>query len=338
MSVRCASPGVSPGVSPASAPRNQPPVARDDDPCVELLYTASQEGRSTDVLAMLRARVYRAHHIRRALCIAASSDHANVLQAILQKIPYVNVPLSELVSASCAHSIAELTPLYGAAHHGSLESASVLVEAKVDVNNSGSSFTRPLAAAARGGHTEVLQLLIDAKADVDREVRSEEPLLVDAIEGGESDCVQALLQAKATANPREPEGPLGVLCTRVPMCAAARRNRPDMLELLIAAKGDVDGAPIHVAAGHGCTEAVHTLRHHGAQLRERDGWTVLMLAACKGHAATVQRLLVYDPQLADVASTRTRLCNGRAVLRGSTPLDMAREFEHEGVAALLHST
>ena len=63
-----------------------------------------------------------------------------------------------------------------------------------------------------------------------------------------------------------------------------------------------------------------------------------MLAACRGHAATVQRLLAHDPQLADVASTRSRFFDGRAVLRGSTPLDVAREFEHEDVAALLHST
>ena len=153
-----------------------------------------------------------------------------------------------------------------------------------------------------------------------------------------------------------------------PICAAAHNGDISMLHLLLQHKASVDmRAPITWAAGHGCVDAVHMLllakapnghqctplisaAHHGQvdvmllllqakagamHCWELSGWSALSAAASGGHTAEVRCLLQHAPALVTVATRQHIRRASVEIPAGATPLDVARRFQHAGVAALL---
>ena len=234
-----------------------------------LLWVASQEGRAADVHALLAAGAFDRHALGNALAVAAANNHAGVAEVLIRNGAEASYKNERFPQGA---------PLYCAAFFGSAEAARVLVQAGADVNSQSNS---PLFAAARCGHPDIVQLLLDANSDIAQGEYS--PLLAAATRRGDIGIVRMLLDAKADAN-----RPSGAYQRHPPMCAAARCNRSDILELLIAAKGSVDArsgfkaSPILLAAEHGCFEALQTLHRHGARYqaaRSRRGGTAHAAAA-----------------------------------------------------------
>ena len=124
-----------------------------------------------------------------------------------------------------------------------------------------------------------------------------------------------------------------------PLHYAAKRNRKDVAKLLIGYKADVDAAnwytmtPLHVAARYGSKDVAELLVYQGANVRARDvlgytplhycGYGYLRKAPSPGHEAVAKFLLA---RRIDV--------NARGN-DGKTPLGLALEWRHKGVAKIL---
>ena len=117
------------------------------------------------------------------------------------------------------------------------------------------------------------------------------------------------------------------------MYIAAQKGHIDIVEKLIAAGCDVDKArtdtgatPLYIAANRGHIDIVEKLIAAGCDVdkaKTTTGTTPLFIAAQKGHIDIVKQLLENG--------ANKLLCDSD----GDSPLDVARVWGHNNIAALL---
>jgi ankyrin repeat protein len=98
------------------------------------------------------------------------------------------------------------TVLNYAAGRGHLEVVQVLIEQKVDVNQSGRKGTTAVMAASRECHVEVVKILVKAKADVNHVNDQFDTALMFAAAGNYDEIVKILIESNADLNRENSEG------------------------------------------------------------------------------------------------------------------------------------
>jgi ankyrin repeat protein len=217
------------------------------------------------------------------------------------------------------------TPLYLAAENGYPAVVEILLDRQADVNLASNLGLTPLHAAVFLGHPDVAAILLKHGAKVND--------IFVAAGVGDVAKVKALLadhpDAIASRGPQGGETPLGV---------AAMNGRQAVVEVLLAAKADVNAAknlnianrdpgetPLHEACAYGYAAIVQSLLDHGAEVNAQDGLysTPLHYAAEGGRKDIVALLLAHG---ADVNPTDKDHW---------TPLHLAAANDHWDVVALL---
>jgi ankyrin repeat protein len=239
------------------------------------------------------------------------------LLVALHALPAANTPAELLAKAS---------------RLGDLKTAEVLLSSGADPNAPDRYGATPLYYAASFNHVEMVQLLLAYHADPNAPVKmnrrkddTEPPneALQYAAGSGNIRIVSTLLAAGAEIDTKGAQG-------RTALHFAG--TQVAVMHVLIEHGADVtvrDGegvAPLDQAVWNGSLDAVAILLAHGARLNEAEpatGATPINEAAYRGHAAVVQYLLRFNPDLA-VADNRH-----------NTPLENAIRFRHEDSALLL---
>jgi ankyrin repeat protein len=266
------------------------------------LWVAAQEGRTAEVEALVeeaRKTSMRSSELdaatSKALSIAASNDHADVVTALLAAGAKPNRHGRHCALRACARA-------------GSVKAAAVLLSAKASVNGEGLS---ALHDACHMGHADVVKLLLDARADKEARNDMAETPLYTAVRGGWPQCLELLLTAKADVHARV-HGWGAVHAAASAPFEADRENRTGALKeamcaalrLLLAAKADIDmpaqpntdtrgQTPAFVAAANDCPFAIQTLANAKADLDRptNHSHTPLHEACYLGHTATVKALV-----------------------------------------------
>jgi len=163
------------------------------------------------------------------------------------------------------------------------------------VNVAQSNGATPLLIAAQNGHRDVVALLLDKGAAVNQMRIDGGTALIIAAQNGHRDIVKLLLEKGAAVNQAMQDG-------ATPLLITAQNGHRDVMELLLD-----KGAAVNQAMS--------------------DGRTPLHAAAYFGHRDIVTLLLKYS------ADKSTEVTMGS--LRGSRPVDLARQQGHTAVIALL---
>jgi ankyrin repeat protein len=200
-----------------------------------------------------------------------------------------------------------VTSLHWATEKGQTEIVKLLIAKGVDVNAKHATGTTPLHRAAEKGQTEIVKLLIAKGADVNARAVSVEGMsnitpLHWAAEKGHTETVKFLIAGGADVNARHTKGDM-------PLHWAAEKGHTEVVKLLIAKGADVnaravsnegtrDLTALHWAAHNGHTETVKFLIAKGADAhtKDKDGDTLLDVAAQKGHKDLVELLRQHEPK------------------------------------------
>ena len=283
------------------------------------VWLASQAGR-LDELAQLPPAMFNRVTLERALRVAAANDHAEIVSFLLR------VGVTNQDAPAMARP-----PLQTAARHNSADAMHVLIEAKANANVD-TSIWPTVVVAAENGATACVQLLAVAKADLAATDCNGFTSLCAAAQRGNISMLHLLLQHKASVDMREP------------ITVAARHGHMNAVRALILAKADINSTdvnrvtPLIAAAQAGHADVLLLLLQSKADamnFKPIPGWSALSAAATAGHTSVVRCLLHHAPALAAVV-TRAHIRNiiGK-IPAGSTPLDIARIYQHADVIALL---
>jgi len=190
-----------------------------------------------------------------------------------------------------------------------------------------SSGKTELMQAAADGDRERATALLDAGADVDERNANGGTALMYAVSAGEAELIRLLLERGADPNAKARIG-------WTPMLVAAAKGRDEAVRLLLEGGADpmtpdaYGWTPLMRAVSGGYLDAVDALLACGRidlQAREESGATALHIAAGRGYANIVRRLLE--------AGAEARAADGE----GRTPADVARLLGHHEAEALLRS-
>eukprot|EP00930_Biecheleria_cincta_P097403 TRINITY_DN89117_c0_g1_i1.p1 TRINITY_DN89117_c0_g1~~TRINITY_DN89117_c0_g1_i1.p1 ORF type:complete len:382 (+),score=70.62 TRINITY_DN89117_c0_g1_i1:114-1259(+) len=232
----------------------------------------------------------------------------------------------------CIGDMQDVTPLHFACRCGHLEIVNALIEAKADIaavtGDRGKYAGRmPLHAAADNGSLPVIQRLLALGADLhakDRDGRT--PLHWAAItQAGSAKPAEALLEARADVT-------AVTNLSRTPLHFAARAGNADVIEILVAAKADINAkntekgnTPLHAAAGSASLTAAQIILDAGADIDALDDSAMMPLhwAVCASRVQTVSALIEAKAQI----NARSRT--------GYTPFGLAEEWSHNGMTKLL---
>eukprot|EP00438_Fugacium_kawagutii_P020087 Skav200149 [mRNA] locus=scaffold2013:334194:335099:- [translate_table: standard] len=179
------------------------------------------------------------------------------------------------------------TPLHFAAEKGSLECASLLLEAGADKEVKAKGKT-PLHLAALNGHVELLRFLIESGAEKDACAGNGATCLHLAAHKGRTAAVRALLEFRAAINEVTTDG-------RTALHFAAEFGRLEVARLLLQAGAEKEQpttdehclTPLHWAAYSGHLELVRLLLENGCDKQKTTkpfDETPSQLALSVGHA------------------------------------------------------
>lgn len=250
----------------------------------------------------------------RPLHTACTRDDLAMVTLLLAKGAHVNATMEF-----------GITPLDFTATQGSVEVATVLLDAGADVNNQDEkTATTPLHRAAIRGGMDMVSLLISRGARVDAETNDEATPLFAAAEYGHLEVVKYLIAMDPTGwhlhcspiHAVASNGHLEVLDHLIqegvdvdlknkfdvtPLCAAVLKERLSVMEYLITngadvnqkMKSDRDFTYLHFAAENGDEDAVRLLAESDANVDAKDefGYTPLHIAAVHGAVGVVETLL-----------------------------------------------
>lgn len=222
-------------------------------------------------------------------------------------------PTLALTHVSC-----DMTPLLGAAAGGHADDATVLLDAKANVNAQNSFGQTPLHYAATGDFKDVAELLISHGADINAKDKNGRTPLYGAFENWHKDMAVLLMAHGADPNIADANG-------KTPLHLAAGWIRTDQVELLLANKADVNArdkagdTPLYIAVSLGARDDIaQLLLSHGADasIKGHDGRTPQEIALQKG-----------DKDMAGIlGNPTTTLGAPPAPVDGVTPPDLIARF------------
>jgi uncharacterized protein len=216
------------------------------------------------------------------------------------------------------------TPVYAAATHGHATTVRLLLDStERRANRTAKNYQSPLTIALNNGHADIARLLLADGAEYDFLDDQSARVLATQVALGHTGVVRLFIENKTRVD--VPAGGYTALF------AAANRDDPALLDILLAAGAPVDQAPedgvtpLMAAAARGNIAHVERLLAAGAKVSavSRNGDTPLHYAALKGEPAVLQKLLAAG---ADVnAANRS----------GYTPLSIALSLANpDGLPAL----
>lgn len=205
------------------------------------------------------------------------------------------------------------TPLMWAVYRTDYEVAQALIAKKADPNAANQFGANPLTEAARKSDERLVKMLLDAGAKADSANPDGETALMTAISGGDLSIVQMLVNAGANVNTIEKfhnQTPLMYAVT-------ANRNAAQIVKLLLSKGADVKPRALYSDWPSQITSEPRT------QYRSVGGLTALLYATRSGCYDCVDALLVAGADINEPTP------------EGITPLMIALDNEHNGVAKLL---
>ena len=285
-----------------------------------IVWLASQAGR-LDELAQLPLELLDRVTMQRSLYAAIVNNHAGIVRFLLQ---------AGAAIGKNAHLLQ--TALHTAARHDSADALRALIEANAGLNDADADRRSAVVTAVEHGATACLRVLLLAKAALETTNQHNYSPVCAAARNGDVSMLHLLLQHKASMD------------MRGPIASAARNGHVGAVHVLFLAKADIDSTDYH-----GCTPLIAAARsgHVAVMLlllqAKADAmhcihisdWSALSSAASAGHTAAVRCLLQHAPALAAVVTREWVWTAGGSVPAGSTPLDIARRFQHADVVALL---
>ena len=260
------------------------------------------------------------------------------------------------------------SPLFYASLWGVTETMEYLMARGENVNHNGGLYGNPLNAAAAHGNLEAVQLLLERQADIDAVGGMLGTALASSSYQGQTSVVSLLLREKADLEKS------GGWFNHTPIIAASRvasrKVSEEVTRLLVKAGADLNSTDdgektaLHHASADGKTNVARYLIRHDASLnlQDRDGMTPLADAIVNGQHKAAKCLVQAgaDPNIRNeqgYTAVHHAASNGQLdLLRAMvgqqhnppdfearadedevTPLDIAREGNHEGVVEFLES-
>lgn len=255
------------------------------------LHTAAQCGDAEMVELLLRYGGHieaRDSQFMAALHYACDRGHQGVVDVLLDKGASIE-----------ALGVDGRSPLICAASRGHRHVVELLLRRKASIRSKDEGENTALHWAAYYGHVDVADFLLHRKLPInDRNADGLAPLHL-AVVGSQFAAVEFLLRMNAML---EPQCRLG----RTPMHYACGSDNADIVRLLLSAGAQAEATvagdlrrPIHIAASTGNVEIVQLLCEKGVAVDIRDsaGDRPLCIAACRGHADVVEKLLDFKSPL-----------------------------------------
>eukprot|EP00090_Calanus_glacialis_P006188 TRINITY_DN14856_c0_g1_i1.p1 TRINITY_DN14856_c0_g1~~TRINITY_DN14856_c0_g1_i1.p1 ORF type:complete len:604 (+),score=165.54 TRINITY_DN14856_c0_g1_i1:579-2390(+) len=221
--------------------------------------------------------------------------------------------------------------LLQAARDGDYEIVKKSIKASIfkkgeDVNRRDDRECTALHYAVKISHVGITKLLLDKGADLQAEDKHGWSVLHYAVRYGNETILEFLLNRGADIHAKEKRG-WNVLHI------AARNGQSDKARLLLENEIDVHEYQsqgwnaLHLAVRYGQPDTISTLLEYGININaDNGGWTALHLAALNGHMDIVSILL-------------NKGANSAILNRdGKMALDIARDEEHERIAAIIIET
>jgi ankyrin repeat protein len=260
------------------------------------LWTAAVQGLSVPVNCAVRG-IPNARFATKLLSAAAWNDNADTLIDLLGLRPAGTAPAflhpddADLLVRTAG---SECFFLPYAAEHGSDSAVVALLHAKVAVNITNGHKSPPLIyTVLRSAQASTVAILLGAKADVTVTDISGKTASHWALTFGHVDIMRQLLEAKADVHGGDPR------CAHV--ARAAGNGDPDMVQLLLGAKADVDlrFVQLTLAVRRRDYGAVRRLVAARADVDGTDytGATHLQFAAFQGDVRMVRGLLKAKAQV-----------------------------------------
>ncbi len=216
----------------------------------------------------------------------------------------------------------------------------LLLSAFVQAAPSKKDATAELLAATADGKGDRIIAALAAGADPNARNEQKTPALLtitsNTVWGDEKAVIAAFVKAKANLNITNSDG-------TTPLMAAAAKDRPNMIEPLIAGGAkveatDTDGwTAIHYAANNGNWRSIEKLIAAKANLNAaaKDGWTAMMMALDGGKGGIAEKLVKAEAKMPtawpDGASSLIHAVSGRdlgavrIVLASNPKIDEAAE-------------
>ncbi|KAJ7028115.1 ankyrin repeat domain-containing protein [Mycena alexandri] len=213
-----------------------------------------------------------------ALWIAAAADLMEMVQFLLERVPYLPDP--------------ECPEIIVASNYGHLQMTQLLVEHGANVNVQGRYFGSALQAASYNGHENIVQLLIEHGANVNAQGGYYGSTLQTASLKGHGNIVQLLIEHGVNVNAQG--GHFGSA-----LQAASYNGNENIIHLLIEQGANVNvqggdfGSALQAASFNGHINIVQLLIEHGANVNAQGGEydSALQAASAKGHVTIVQLLI-----------------------------------------------
>lgn len=242
----------------------------------------------------------------KALNKAAYAGHIDAVREILASGVDVNATL-----------MFQYPPLLAAIHGGHPEIAELLLDHGVSLTNKEDE--NPLIVAVQRARTEIVELLLRRGIDVNAANEKGMTALMYAAQNGEAELVRMLLAAGADPNLEDKFGYTALALVGGNLTLG---KKPDVSVELIEGGADMSGRffPHKISFTGGVDRHSPIQWATATGMRDKEGNTMLMIAAAKGRRRAVHRLL------SDVPVDAVNLA-------GQTAADVAEAAGHSDVAA-----
>ncbi|OQN96228.1 hypothetical protein B0A48_17790 [Cryoendolithus antarcticus] len=262
--------------------------------CMAVFEWATEVGHIKIVASLLRIGPYRAmpEALTKALVSASTSNHIEIVEALIQAGADVNTPTEWAFSN--ALDMASLM--------GHVEVVEALLRAGANANGPRyDDYASPLQTSSRNGHLEIVDALLHAGAILDKGGEYMNAL-EEACTEGHVNVVKSLIRAGASVKARD-ENRTNALQTNAlqinALQIAIQQGHVEVVETLLQAGADVhmhtseqlDG--LKLASSRGDVEIVDALLRAGVEVTGWEGDTAnaLEVACIEGHVKVVQALL-----------------------------------------------
>ena len=194
-------------------------------------------------------------------------------------------PELDIVQAAQWRSPDGSSALHFAVYDQDADRVAALLKAGADANATNAYGSNPMQLAAETGDTTIIELLLKAGADADSPNPEGQTALMLVARTGNVDAAKLLLKAGARVNAMETWGEQTAL-----MWASARRH-PEMMELLLREKADIDAQSIARDYRR------HLTKEGRAKSMDSGGFTPLLYAIRENCMACVEILIDHKADL-----------------------------------------